>query len=135
MLPTEINCISIFRTTPTSKLWLRCLVIDSPIDIIASARLSFHLPARPCFSCPSHDQHSLTSTPRFLDLGSVNMASELDQKSLEQAFQGRADIQAAIRAAAGMPLSLVFLHPSSSHLVALDVQIKMFPRMRLIWVL
>ena len=34
------------------------------------------------------------------------MASELDQKSLEQAFQGRADIQAAIRAAAGMRLAL-----------------------------
>jgi hypothetical protein len=35
------------------------------------------------------------------------MASELDQKSLEQAFQGRADIQAAIRAAAGITPSLV----------------------------
>jgi hypothetical protein len=32
------------------------------------------------------------------------MASELDQKSLEQAFQGRPDIQGAIKAAAGMSL-------------------------------
>lgn len=47
------------------------------------------------------------------------MASELDQKSLEEAFTGRADIQAAIRAAAGtfyttifaaMPLSYEYLY-------------------------
>jgi hypothetical protein len=31
------------------------------------------------------------------------MASELDQKSLEQAFGSRPDIQGAIKAAAGMP--------------------------------
>jgi hypothetical protein len=35
------------------------------------------------------------------------MASQLDQKGLEQAFEGRADIQAAIQAAAGISTSIV----------------------------
>ena len=36
------------------------------------------------------------------------MASKLDQKSLEQAFQGRVDIQEAIRAAAGIAQVLFY---------------------------
>lgn len=36
------------------------------------------------------------------------MASELDQKSLERAFQGRTDIQEAIQAAAGIAQVLFY---------------------------
>lgn len=39
------------------------------------------------------------------------MASELDNKSLEQAFGGRPDIQDAIKAAAGMDPRLPFHGP------------------------
>jgi hypothetical protein len=41
------------------------------------------------------------------------MASKLDQKSLEQAFEGRSDIQSAVRAAAGMFPSIVLYFPCS----------------------
>lgn len=40
------------------------------------------------------------------------MASELDQKSLEQAFSSRPDIKGAIQAAAGMPTVTYFRRSS-----------------------
>lgn len=45
-------------------------------------------------------RQQITNT-RLLEVTNLKMASGLDEKSLGLAFQGRPDIQAAIRAAAG----------------------------------
>lgn len=48
------------------------------------------------------------------------MASELDHKSLEQAFGGRPDIQGAIKAAAGMPpfINVLSLSPAQNEVIS-----------------
>lgn len=80
-------------------------MINFLTDIIASARLKFRAAQsasnKPASSYFSH--HVFTST-QYLLVYSFTMTAELNERNLEQAFDGRADIQAAIRAAAGMSL-------------------------------
>jgi hypothetical protein len=71
------------------------------IDIIITSQGSVSTTWRVRFHVAFINSRQQITDTRLLEVPNLKMASGLDEKSLGLAFQGRPDIQAAIRAAAG----------------------------------